>query len=46
MDYPSQNDEINPGGRGFFSPEAISGVPWMVISKLVLFVVRFCLYIN
>lgn len=41
MDYPSQNDETNPGGRGFFSPEAISGVPWMVISKLVLFVVYF-----
>jgi O-antigen/teichoic acid export membrane protein len=41
MDYESHNDEIDTGGRGFFSREAIRGVPWMVISKLVLFIVYF-----
>ena len=41
MDYQSHSDDIDTGERGFFSREAISGVPWMVISKLVLFVVYF-----
>lgn len=41
MDFESHNDEIAKGGRGFFSREAVSGIPWMVISKLVLFVVYF-----
>ena len=41
MDYHSYNEGTDTGRRGFFSPEAISGVPWMVVSKLVLFVVYF-----
>ncbi len=41
MDYQSHINEREAGGRGFFSREAISGVPWMVVSKLLLFIVYF-----
>jgi len=37
----SHNDELHEGGGGFFSREAVSGVPWMVFGKLVLFFVYF-----
>lgn len=36
---PSVEAELGPGG--FFSREAVGGVPWMVTSKLVLFFVYF-----
>ncbi len=38
---PSHNHELHKGGGGFFSREAVSGVPWMVLGKLVLFFVYF-----
>jgi len=41
MGNQSRNDGIVKGERSFFSREAISGIPWMVLSKLVLFVVYF-----
>ncbi len=41
MTDQSTNDELHEGGGGFFSREAVSGVPWMVFSKLVLFFVYF-----
>ncbi len=41
MSNRARNDEPERGRRSFFSREAISGVPWMVVSKLVLFVVYF-----
>ncbi len=41
MGEPSRTDEVATGERSFFSREAISGIPWMVLSKLVLFVVYF-----
>jgi len=37
----SHNHELHEGGGGFFSREAVSGVPWMVLGKLVLFFVYF-----
>ncbi len=37
----SQHDELHHEGTGFFSREAVSGVPWMVLGKLVLFFIYF-----
>ena len=37
----SHNHELHEGEGGFFSREAVSGVPWMVLGKLVLFFVYF-----
>jgi O-antigen/teichoic acid export membrane protein len=37
----ARTDEGEKERRSFFSREAISGVPWMIVSKLVLFVVYF-----
>jgi O-antigen/teichoic acid export membrane protein len=37
----SHNDELHEGGGGFFSREAVSSIPWMVLGKLVLFFVFF-----
>ncbi len=36
-----QSTDPNEGGGGFFSREAVSGVPWMMLGKLVLFFVYF-----
>ena len=36
-----QHEQLHHGGGGFFSREAVSGVPWMVLGKLVLFFVYF-----
>lgn len=41
MGNHTRNDEVVQGKRSFFSREAVSGIPWMVISKLVLFFVYF-----
>jgi len=41
MADPSHNARPHKKGRGFFSREAVSGVPWMVSGKLVLFFVYF-----
>lgn len=41
MPEPSQHEQRPNGGRGFFSREAISGVPWMILSKVALFFVYF-----
>jgi len=37
----SHPDELHCRGGGFFSREAVSGIPWMVLGKLVLFFVYF-----
>lgn len=36
-----RNNESALGQRGFFSREAMSGIPWMILAKLVLFIVYF-----
>ncbi len=41
MPDSSHNENLRHGGRTFFSREAITGVPWMVLGKLVLFFVYF-----
>jgi O-antigen/teichoic acid export membrane protein len=41
MPDPSHHERIRHGGGGFFSREAVSGVPWMVLSKMALFFVYF-----
>ncbi|MBN2163098.1 MAG: oligosaccharide flippase family protein [Pontiellaceae bacterium] len=41
MELETQSGESPAGGQGFFSREAVRGIPWMVISKLVLFFVYF-----
>jgi O-antigen/teichoic acid export membrane protein len=41
MTNPSQLEQPRHEGEGFFSREAVSGVPWMVLAKLVLFFVYF-----
>lgn len=41
MPDPSQHERPHHGGGGFFSREAVSGVPWMVLGKLALFFVYF-----
>jgi len=41
MSIHSQHEQLHHGGGGFFSREAVSGVPWMVLGKLVLFFVYF-----
>ncbi len=41
MTEPSQHEQLHHGGGGFFSREAVSGVPWMVLGKMVLFFVYF-----
>jgi hypothetical protein len=41
MTDPSQLEQQRHEGDGFFSREAVSGVPWMVLAKLVLFFVYF-----
>ncbi len=41
MSDPFHHEQQNPGSGGFFSHEAIRGVPWMVLGKLVLFFVYF-----
>jgi len=37
----SHRDRQHKGGRVFFSREAVSGIPWMVLGKLLLFFVYF-----
>jgi len=37
----AHHEPLHHGGRGFFSREAVSGVPWMLLGKLVLFFVYF-----
>ena len=37
----SQHEQLYQGESGFFSREAVSGVPWMVLGKLVLFFIYF-----
>jgi O-antigen/teichoic acid export membrane protein len=39
MTEQSHNDEVYKGGRGFFSREAVSSVPWTVFGKVILFFV-------
>ncbi|MCF7816653.1 MAG: oligosaccharide flippase family protein [Kiritimatiellales bacterium] len=41
MTEHSHNAAESPGKRTFFSHEAVRGVPWMLLSKLVLFFVYF-----
>jgi O-antigen/teichoic acid export membrane protein len=41
MTDPSHLEQQRHDGDGFFSREAVSGVPWMVLAKLVLFFVYF-----
>lgn len=41
MSEHSQDKSAEPKGGGFFSREAVQGVPWMVLSKLLLFFVYF-----
>ena len=41
MPVHSQHEQLHHGGGGFFSREAVSGVPWMVLAKLLLFFVYF-----
>ncbi|VGO20367.1 oligosaccharide flippase family protein [Pontiella sulfatireligans] len=41
MDNHLQSDGPDSGKGAFFSPEAVRGVPWMVLSKLVLFFAYF-----
>jgi O-antigen/teichoic acid export membrane protein len=41
MPDPAQHDRPHPEPGGFFSREAVSGVPWMVLGKLILFFVYF-----
>ncbi len=41
MDNHSHHDGQPQGEIGFFSREAVRGVPWMILSKLVLFFVYF-----
>ena len=40
MSHDRNHDDAQ-GPRGFFSREAMSGVPWVVISKLLLFIIYF-----
>jgi O-antigen/teichoic acid export membrane protein len=41
MTEDSHNNELDGGSGGFFSREAVSGVPWTVFGKLILFFVYF-----
>ena len=41
MKSHERNHESVQGQRGFFSREAISGVPWVVFAKLLLFIIYF-----
>jgi O-antigen/teichoic acid export membrane protein len=41
MKSHDRNDASSRGQRGFFSREAMSGVPWVVLAKLMLFIVYF-----
>ncbi|NNJ70454.1 MAG: oligosaccharide flippase family protein [Kiritimatiellales bacterium] len=41
MTNDSHIDPSHRGAGGFFSREAVSGIPWMIIGKLVLFFVYF-----
>jgi O-antigen/teichoic acid export membrane protein len=41
MKIHDRKHESAHGRRGFFSREAMSGIPWMVLAKVVLFVVYF-----
>jgi len=41
MPVHSQHEQLHHGGGGFFSREAVSGIPWMVLAKLLLFFVYF-----
>lgn len=41
MPIHSQQEQLHHGEGGFFSREAISGIPWMVLGKLLLFFVYF-----
>jgi len=41
MGSESHSDRTDREERGFFSREAVSGISWMVVSKLMLFVVYF-----
>jgi O-antigen/teichoic acid export membrane protein len=40
-DNHSQHHQPEQGGKGFFSREAMGSIPWMVLSKLVLFFLYF-----
>ncbi len=41
MSEHSHNDQSQAGDGGFFSREAVSGVPWMLFGKLLLFFIYF-----
>lgn len=41
MSEQSQRSEPTQGGGGFFSREAVKGVPWTITGKLVLFFIYF-----
>ncbi|MEN7972599.1 MAG: oligosaccharide flippase family protein, partial [Verrucomicrobiota bacterium] len=41
MSVHSHQEHLPHGEGGFFSREAVSGIPWMVLAKLVLFFVYF-----
>jgi len=41
MPVHSQHEQLHHGDGGFFSREAVSGIPWMVLAKLLLFFVYF-----
>ena len=45
MGAERQDDRTTREEKSFFSREAVSGISWMVVSKLVLFVVYFCVSI-
>jgi len=36
-----RNHDLAQGQRGFFSREAMSGIPWVVLAKLLLFIIYF-----
>jgi O-antigen/teichoic acid export membrane protein len=41
MNNHSHSELLEPGEGGFFSREAVSGIPWMIVGKVLLFFIYF-----